>query len=488
MKHSDFVTELKPVVAAQRAILETITVTVESLEPSLSLSSRHATDLVELSKLIDELEADPGLLPEDLDGIDEDIRVAVADRSIRYDNEIKSLNFSNWNDFVRQSQVYCLANKADYSLPWESFLSGNDLELLKNEDYGLQYKWDKWDYIFVGAAGVIASLTDYLLVGLPKDINYLGKFPQNDKSKITEFLKSKIDSTKGADSWFADFARACEKICKVPYDSAMEATGGLGGMHPKTHRLQSFGHDPILGLVFGILDIYRGTMTGFSYDRLAGVHSFTVKQMTEGNGVSLLEALLTQLGHLVSDVGTSQGVPPPFFGLFQGINIPAPMSEKGRTIGEVARWMYLNGFDLRHFITQGITPAVIEIILRAYIMIRHYSEKGEVKFVLADNPKYRSMLLSAHAIACAGNAGKIALYQGNPLAINYSEWLALTRYLVPSLKYWIFDKRNLQLAHYQKINDDAWSELTFSGTALLEKVYAETLEVVQLGEIESGYP
>ena len=181
-------------------------------------------------------------------------------------------------------------------------------------------------------------------------------------------------------------------------------------------------------------------MTGFSYDKLTGSHSLASKQMTDGNGIGLLEAFLTQLGHLVSDVGTKQGVPPPFFGLFQGIDIAAPMSDKGRSVGEIARWMYLNGFDFRHFITQGITPAVIEIIVRAYIMIRHYSEKGDVKFVLADNPKYRSMLLSAHAIACAGNAGKVALYQGNPLAINYAEWLALLRYLGPSLKYWIFDK------------------------------------------------
>ena len=55
-------------------------------------------------------------------------------------------------------------------------------------------------------------------------------------------------------------------------------------------------------------------------------------------------------------------------------------------------------------------------------------------------PKYRMMLLAAHAIAAVGNAGKIALYEGTPLAINVAECTALFRHLVPSLKYWLFDK------------------------------------------------
>ena len=144
-------------------------------------------------------------------------------------------------------------------------------------------------------------------------------------------------------------------------------------------------------------------------------------------------------------------------------------------------WMYHNGYDLRHFVTMGITPATIEIILRAYLMIRHYSNHGDVKFLLADNPKYRSMLLFAHAIACAGNAGKIALMQGNPLAINYVEWIALLRYLVPSLQYWLFDKSRLRMEHMLRINEQGWSELCQSSDDLLKRVYADTAPVFTLG-------
>ena len=116
-------------------------------------------------------------------------------------------------------------------------------------------------------------------------------------------------------------------------------------------------------------------------------------------------------------------------------------------------------------------------------MIRHYSIHGEAKFLLADNPKYRSMLLSAHAVACAGNAGKIALIQGNPLAINYVEWMALLRYLMPSLKYWVFDKSRLKMEHIDKINDQGWNELCQSSNELLKQVYADTSPVFSLGTL-----
>ena len=38
------------------------------------------------------------------------------------------------------------------------------------------------------------------------------------------------------------------------------------------------------------------------------------------------------------------------------------------------------------------------------------------------------------------------------------------------------------MEYYQKINDDAWNELTLSSDALLEKVYSNSLEVVTLGK------
>ena len=37
------------------------------------------------------------------------------------------------------------------------------------------------------------------------------------------------------------------------------------------------------------------------------------------------------------------------------------------------------------------------------------------------------MKLTAHTIGAAMNAGKVAIHQGNPLAVNYTQWLSFAR-------------------------------------------------------------
>ena len=212
---------------------------------------------------------------------------------------------------------------------------------------------------------------------------------------------------------------------------------------------------------------------------MAKSHSLIKGQVFEyrpGAGPNLIEAILKQFGHLISDVATPMGLPAPFMTLLQGINVGS-FGKKGRTVGQLARWMYINGYDFRHFLVSGLTPAVIEIILRAYIMLRHYSEHGETKIMLANDPKYRSMFLFAHTIAVAGNVGKIALNHGNPLAINFAEWMALFRYLIPSMKYWIFDKHK----NIQQIYETRWEELLQDSHSLYDSIPNQNLKKITLG-------
>jgi len=92
------------------------------------------------------------------------------------------------------------------------------------------------------------------------------------------------------------------------------------------------------------------------------------------------------MGHLLSDVATSCGLPAPFMPLLQAINA-GHFGKKDRTVGEVARYMYLKGYDLRHFLVAGLTPGVIEIVLRGYVMLRQYRERGEIALGIASSPK-----------------------------------------------------------------------------------------------------
>lgn len=144
--------------------------------------------------------------------------------------------------------------------------------------------------------------------------------------------------------------------------------------------------------------------------------------------------------------------------------------------------MYLNGYDLRHFLTGGLSPAVVEIVLRGGLMLRHYAEHGETSLDLAQHPKYRTMLLVAHGIAALGNAGKVALMQGNPLAINLAQWYALIGYLSPSLHYWLFDAHQLRLKHLERITEPAWDELLKNSDSLLRRAVAINSATLILGE------
>ena len=354
---------------------------------------------------------------------------------------MKAIGFTDWQSFVQQCQIYDLQNGLDLLAPYEVFLTEADLQLLANKkkSYDAQFAWDKWDYLFVGASGMLAALTDVLLVGTPKT------------SPLTNWLKNFNTTAKaGQTDWFSQWARDLEKACKVPYDAQTMAE-----MSGSTHQFQSLGHDPVLGFVFGVLDIMRGTVTGFSYDKLNSLHSFATHTVSSDVSINLIEAILKQLGHLISDIATPMGLPAPFMTLMQGINIGS-FGDKGRSVGEVARWMYLNGYDLRH-----------------------YSEHGEIKCDLASHPKYRSMLLMAHGIATAANAGKVVLTK-NPLAVNYAEYMAFIPYLILSLKYWLLDQQHLRLEHMEKINESEWNDLLDNSDRLLGAIIKQDFPLISL--------
>lgn len=480
MLSDQLIIELGIVLQAQNHILEELEIATSEIDESLTrsaqkLSDVHQTthDLRELEALMDELESDQyWIQEEDFGDFDANQILSLYDnRQQSVFRELTHIGFKDWDSFVRQCQTYALSHGVDPLAPYETFLTEEDLKILESESYDAQYKWDKWDYIFVGASGVLASLTDYLLVKIPTTLT-TGEYAGQGGSPITEWLK-KYDTNKSHD-WFAEWAQHLSDICKVPYDKmsyeGIDGVEKIAGMGGRTHRIQSFGHDPVLGFVFGILDIMRGTITGFSYDNLTHSHTWIHGSVNSSiEPINIITAILKQFGHLISDVATPMGLPAPFMTLIQGINAGS-FGDKNRTIGEIARWMYLNGYDFRHFLVSGLTPAVIEITLRAYIMLKHYSEHGDTKFNVASNPKYRTMLLMAHSIATLGNAGKITLMQGNPLAINYAEWIAFIRYLIPSLKYWVFDQSRLRIEHLSQINADGWDQLLQGNDQLLATV------------------
>ncbi len=489
-----FEAELRTALQVQSELLKRIGRTTDEVERGFDQNRVHPGEIHEMQAMLDELEAGSEFLQaEDLDDFDpNDIPRLYARRRAEVSSELTRINYRNWDDFVRQTRVFAVSEGLDPLAPFDTMLTDEDFKRLKSESYEASLRWDKLDYLFVFTSGILAALSDCLLVRIPKTMR-LGEYAGQKGSPLTEWVKQYDTRPGHSERWFADWARYLEKVCKTPYDRQAVNVGGdsvsIPGMTGRSHRFQSLGHDPALGFIFGVLDIMRGTITGFSYDHLAGTHSplsgvigdpLRMPPSSDDLAVRIIEALLKHIGHLISDVATPYGLPAPFMTLFQSFNFGS-FGEKERTVAQVARWMYLNGYDFRHFLVSGITPAVIEIVLRAYIMVRHYSEHGETKFMVAQNPKYRSMLLTAHSVAAAANAGKVALYQGNPLAINQAEWMAFLRYLLPHMKYWMFDRDRLKIEHMEQINESGWNDLLASSDQLLNRVVAKEWNVVDLG-------
>lgn len=280
--------------------------------------------------------------------------------------------------------------------------------------------WDQTDWVVVLSAGVLATLLDVILVRIPQDSTFLGK--KYPGSPLTKWLKDGDRARDVHDHFFKRF----EKLAKVPYDAPhTKATGGLvSGMGSRTHRLQSLGHDPALGFFVGVADLMHGTGT---YIDKAGQ---LIQVANVADPIDLINALITQVRHLLSDVYTPAGLQPPLFSLLQlgQVDSPFALDHAGVKVPwtDVARYMYTNGYDLRHFFTMGITPGVVSAIIRGYWLLKSYANGGGAEQRKLEHAKLTSMLLLGHTIATSGTLFKTGLLFGmNPAALNYNQILAM---------------------------------------------------------------
>lgn len=133
---------------------------------------------------------------------------------------------------------------------------------------------------------------------------------------------------------------------------------------------------------------------------------------------------------------TSAGIQPPFFTLLQLLKAESPfvLGPSGKKVSwtDVARYMYVHGYDLRHFFTMGIVPAAVEIIIRGYWLLQGFEKQSDLK---QEKVKMASMLLFGHSIALSGNLIKTGvIYQMNPLALNWAEILRFIPVLISWFK------------------------------------------------------
>lgn len=337
----------------------------------------------------------------------------------------------SWGALRDEAEGHLLARGVDpRSVTLDALLDAREVERIEARfggEFSLRARLDSYDVVAAIAAGLAAALVDFLVVRTPKDLvggtSYLGQYQQAG-SPVTKFLRSKaLPHDNPLSHW-----------CKVPYDSVSAKAVGreIPGMGPRSHRAMTVGHDPLLGLVFGTLDILKGRMTAI--DKYGTVHVVGGLPRPTNDPVV---ALALQIAHLLSDAPTKLGLPPPGWSALQTLTVGS-FGERERRVADLARYMYLQGYDSWHFLTMATSVASAEAILRAYYALRRWADRDYAETVeheasvarvdrTSGHPRYQALAFTAHTIATAANAGKIAVYHGNPLAINYAQWIRFLR-------------------------------------------------------------
>ena len=441
--------EAERVALAQRTQLEALYRNLQTLDRHFadleSASDRQSTELSQLEEQVADLYAQTGLTRP---SAEESAAVEIANHLVpsasaattdqapdRTGGFVLPEVADNWDTYLRNVERYIAEHPVEPTQdPIAELLPPHraaEIQRKFEADFG-PAAWDRWDYGVVALAVLVGAMLDYLLVATPGG-NFKGK--EQRGSPLTAWLKDQskpLAPMSGPDDiqrnafqrWVAELTTAAEKWAKVPYDVISPKLG----LTPNVHRLASLGHDPLLGLVFGLGDIISGTCT---FIDKSGKWSVIDHPGHDGDG-NVLEAFVKVIVHGFSDVFTAQGLPPPYMAALQLVGANSGMTlRKGGDpvpVRHVVRYMYSNGYDLRHFATTTISPAAAEIVLCSYHGVRAFSNGSEPGMPgIPDRLKQAQMLALTHGLLGSANILKTALHGWNPMAINLAQFQTLAK-------------------------------------------------------------
>ena len=310
------------------------------------------------------------------------------------------------------------------------------------EDFNCKYALDKWDYAIAGGCGLFAAMLDLLCVSAP--------------AKPTADWSTKVDGVfnRRAQQAFnrllpPDVSEMLGRLNTIG-SADVSTTGQLRGAPPRTlspanHRLRSLSHDPVLGFLFGVLDMLRGTCTVVSPSGLR-IYPTSREPITAG----LFPQLGRMFGHLLSDVNApsnkgnrGMGLPAPFMGLLRMIgNLPVGESDIGKHID----YMYVKGYDFRQFVVTSVPLLIMEAMMRVFYGAKQSTAAGiPLGVALMDtmpmrmSPRFRMMLAIAYGMVAAVNGGRAYVTQ-NILNLNYTAWVGLVWHGFFAVKWALFDR------------------------------------------------
>jgi hypothetical protein len=111
------------------------------------------------------------------------------------------------------------------------------------------------------------------------------------------------------------------------------------------------------------------------------------------------------------------------------------------SVADIARAMYRSGYDFRHFLAGGASVAIIEVFVRTAWTVRELSEGKKLTEALpVASPRLRSG-------------------PKNPLSINWAQWMAFFRYLIPQMHWLLIARENTRAVFVQEKLDESWKQL-----------------------------
>ena len=359
-----------------------------------------------------------------------------------------------WNEILEEADEFVVGECGIESIFTEEELQQNkEAVRLMNEEFDQIHHLDKVDVAIGALAGMVGAAVDILMVGIPE------KTPEGLKAgPLSNYIRDYFDR-KFPEEEMQKLANSKES--KVPFDAQdnRHTTIRVEGLSAYYHRLLQLGHDPVLGFVFGIADILTGRMT--TIDKTGKVVSQVMENYADRKETEIFKALAKQIAHFKSDVMTSMGLPAPFMSMFNLLQF-GDIGEYDQTIAEIVQGMYYEGYDFIHFCSMSIPTMLVEVIVRMGYAFKRINEGHAIKDSIPaslnreKHPKLATMLFLGHSTATAVNAGKVTFTE-NPMAINYAQWIAFTKYSYSQLKWAVMEKPAMRDAYvtgkiYEEMN------------------------------------
>ena len=312
-----------------------------------------------------------------------------------------------------------------------------------------EYELDEVEQCIVLATGLLAGIVDAFFVTDVRLLSNSEGLTIRNTEGTSIHLKDSGIVNKLIDNRIKNFYTPeqidrLEKSYWVPYDSSTNIglNRPIEGLNPKTHRLSSFGHDPILGFYYGVKDILNGTFTAINN---AG-EVITQLRPNADTSHTLFEAIVIQFGHLCSDLSTPAGLPIPFMGQLMRLQGHSPINDLSYPM--LLKGMYQKGYNFNHFIAMGIPCLIIEAIIRiSYFAYSLHKGKTFVESIPINKPKVDKMLFYSYLITSGCNGIKLAGTR-NIFAFNPNLWAMTLRYGISEFKRWMTNEKERKRHEY----------------------------------------